>query len=204
MRDFSSRHSPAFCLRITALLSLPILLFACMSLASDPGRNLKGYSDHFQAFVLLNDLYTEVHQFEQLLYQHRVAGVLPVDQLWLQGSEWRSRQHSAYAMPPREHWPAMIKTLQFVKQELLPLVGPVEVQSGFRTASYNLAAGGASRSKHLSFSALDLRPQRQYPRALLHQRLKRLWKLRGKQWDLGLGLYSGVRFHVDTSGYRSW
>jgi len=204
MRELTSAPKPAYCLRLAAILSLSVLLFACASLASDPGRKLKGYPERFQAYVLLNNLYGDLRDFEQLLYQNRVAGVLPVDQLWLQGTEWQSRQHTAYAIPPRKYWPTMVRTLQFVKYELLPLIGPVEVQSGFRTVAYNLAAGGASRSKHMEFSALDLRPLRDYPRALLHQRLKNLWAKRGKRWDLGLGLYSGVRFHIDTSGYRSW
>ena len=204
MKSFIAEKNPALCLRITIIMSLSALIFACSSFASDPGRGLKGYPARFKAYVLLNELYSEVRDFEQLLRENHVAGVVPIDQLWLQGTEWQSRQHTAYAIPPREHWPAMVRTLRFVKHEVLPLIGPVEVQSGFRTVAYNLAAGGASRSKHMEFSALDLRPVHKFPRALLHQRLKRLWKLRGKQWDLGLGLYSGVRFHVDTSGYRSW
>ena len=204
MRELISAVHPARVARIVLLLCLPALLFACISLASDPGQSLKKSPARFQAFVLLNDLHTELHDFELLLRRNRLLGILPVDQLWLQGSEWRSRQHPAYAIPPREKWPAMLITLQFVKRELIPLIGPVEVQSGFRTRSYNLAAGGASRSKHMEFSALDLRPQRQYPRELLHRRLKRLWQQRGKHWELGLGLYSGVRFHIDTGGYRSW
>ncbi len=204
MRALISTHNSALCLRIAFIFTLAGLLFACSSFASDPRRSLNGYPARFQAYVLLNDLYAELRDFEQLLRDNGVAGVVPVDQLWLQGTEWQSRQHSAYAMAPREHWPAMVRTLRFVKHELLPITGPVEVQSGFRTAAYNLAAGGASRSKHMEFSALDLRPVRKYPRAVLHKRLKSLWHRRGKQWGLGLGLYSGVRFHIDTSGYRSW
>lgn len=190
------------------LIGVGLIALCCVSCSprtsSPSAGGLEHHPAHFRAFIVLNNYHQQLFDFEQALRRARVAGVVPVSQLWLQGSEWRAREHSAYAMPAAEQWPAMIKTLRFVKLELLPLLGPIEVLSGFRTPAYNLAAGGATRSRHLAFSALDLKPRRNIRRSALHARLLKLWRTRGEQWDLGLGLYSGQRLHVDTGGYRTW
>jgi len=189
------------------LPALVLLLAAAGGAAQSAGQTTMAggdYSRHFRAFLVLNDYFDELQDFFDFLKVHGVADVVPVEGMWRQGSAWRSHEYSAYAMPPRDHWIQIVKTLQVLQQEIIPAIGPVIVQSGFRTRHYNLVAGGASRSQHLQFAALDLKPQRDLPQRVLHRRLRHVWKSQGREWNLGLGLYSGTRFHIDTGGYRSW
>lgn len=165
---------------------------------------LDDHSAHFGAFIILNDAHQTLHEFEELLRAERVTDVVPVEKMWMQGTDWRSHEHMAYAIPPKESWPKIVRTLKFMQRELLPVIGPVEVMSGFRTPTYNFIAGGAPRSQHLNFSALDVRPKADLARRELHTRLQRIWRQRGKAWNFGLGLYAGTRFHIDTGGYRQW
>jgi uncharacterized protein YcbK (DUF882 family) len=162
------------------------------------------HSAHFGAFIILNDAHQTLHEFEELLRSERVSDVVPVEKMWLQGTDWRSHEHTAYAIPPKESWPKIVRTLKFMRRELIPVIGPVEVMSGFRTPTYNFIAGGAPRSQHLTFSALDVRPKTKVSRRELHASLQRIWRRHGKTWDFGLGLYAGTRFHIDTGGYRQW
>jgi hypothetical protein len=47
-------------------------------------------------------------------------------------------------------------------------------------------------------------PNRNYSRKELLPILRDIHRTAGKKWNMGLGIYSGVRFHVDTCGYRRW
>ena len=98
----------------------------------------------------------------------------------------------------------MVNTLVFLKYDLIPYIGDVRVLSGFRTPKYNRLAGGAGRSRHLTFSALDLKPVTEIDRSRLHRILQNRWHTLGEEYKLGLGLYSNLRFHIDTGGHRQW
>lgn len=202
---------------LVRFFGVSLLILCCVSCTNRPiltdhsipadtfaAADLNLFTPHFRAYVLLNELQEEVGAFVNLLKANEVDDVLAISELWLQGTEWRARGYTAYALPPRDHWPAMIKTLQFLKAELIPVIGPVKVMSGYRSTAYNKVAGGVDLSRHLTFSALDLKPQKKLPRKRLQSVLKNIWDKRGGHWDLGLGLYPGLRFHVDTGGYRIW
>lgn len=98
----------------------------------------------------------------------------------------------------------MIKTLTFIQTFIEPEIGVVIPVSGERTSNYNQQAGGAPRSKHLEFCALDLVPSEDISREELHVKLKQIHAKNGKEHNVGLGLYDGVRFHIDTCGFRQW
>jgi len=36
------------------------------------------------------------------------------------------------------------------------------------------------------------------------RKLKAMWKEKGPDDEIGLGLYDHLRFHIDTGGYRTW
>lgn len=160
--------------------------------------------ESFRQFIIVNNLQAEYRALEAYLYRKGVRDIVPTWQLLLQGSHWRQHNLSPYAFPDRELWHHMANTLNFIRVDLMPRIGPVEVASGFRTKYYNHLAGGAPRSRHLSFSALDLKPVRPIERERLHHTLQRIWHTKGKQRNLGMGLYEGLRFHIDTGGYRQW
>ena len=143
-------------------------------------------------------------RFETLLTAHDVANVLPPWTLWYQGTDWKKVGLPAYAEPPEAAWKQIVPTLRLVRDIVIPAVGPVEVRSGFRTPDYNARAGGASRSQHLDFTGLDLVPARTWTRADLHASLVATHGVHGAERRMGLGLYSGLRFHVDTARYRRW
>jgi len=130
--------------------------------------------------------------------------IFPVEQVLHQGSSWREFELLPYAMPPDSLWPLIIPTLKLLQEEIIPLVGEVEIVSGFRTPGYNELAGGASRSRHLFFQAVDVVPLTQIPERKLKKRLRKFWYKHGEQYNLGLGLYDYTRFHIDTWKYRNW
>ena len=146
----------------------------------------------------------EYTDFVALLHSEKLDRVVPPAHLWRQGTDWRTVQHPPYAAPPRALWPAMLPTLRLLRDEVIPLVGPIVVVSGFRTAEFNAAAGGAPGSRHKNFEAVDLVPRLPWTRARLHRRLLAWWTEDGPALQLGLGLYAGTRFHVDAWKHRRW
>ncbi|SDK61597.1 D-Ala-D-Ala carboxypeptidase family metallohydrolase [Microbulbifer yueqingensis] len=147
------------------------------------------------------EIYTRLQHF---LHINKVDGVLPSYQLLRQGSDWQEIGEPPFALPPEQNWESMVDTLRVIQEEIIPRIGPVTVLSGWRTSSYNAKAGGSKRSKHMHFCGVDLVPERDYSRKELVPILRDIHRDVGKKWDMGLGIYSGVRFHVDTCGYRRW
>jgi len=162
------------------------------------------HPEDFEQFLKEHNAHREYNDLVRYLARQELHNIVPVWQLLKQGSDWRHHNLPKYAIPSPEKWDEMIKTLVFLKYDLLPHIGPVEVLSGFRTRHYNQMAGGARKSRHLSFSALDLKPVHQINRRQLHEILQHTWRNTGRKYDLGLGLYSSLRFHIDTGGHRQW
>jgi uncharacterized protein YcbK (DUF882 family) len=98
----------------------------------------------------------------------------------------------------------MVPTLTAIRDEVVPLVGPVEAQSVFRGPDINRCIKGASESTHLRFHAMDMRPTKPMTRAELIDKLCKLHGEKGKALNMGIGIYRGTRFHIDTAGYRRW
>ena len=92
----------------------------------------------------------------------------------------------------------------FVKAHVEPVVGAVEALSGYRNAALNQCAGGARESAHRHFYAIDLTPLRPIGREGMIRSLCAIHRFRGEGYAIGLGFYSGLRFHVDSMGFRRW
>ncbi len=196
--------------RRTAWISvflLSWLLSSCGMLSQVSDHELE-YPDDFPTdfarFLNENEAHADYEDFVHFLKSHDVHTIVPIWELLQQGSDWQKHRLPKYALPARQHWPRMVNTLVFLKYDLIPYIGDVRVLSGFRTPHYNLAAGGAGRSRHLTFSALDLRPVAKIERSQLHGILQNRWHSLGREYNLGLGLYANLRFHIDTGGYRQW
>ena len=87
-------------------------------------------------------------------------------------------------------------------QRLRDLLGtPLQVNSGYRTATYNNKVGGEDKSYHLTASALDLSSHEWTAEQLgaLYEGLIRL----GLVPDGGLGIYPTF-IHVDLGPPRRW
>lgn len=196
-------HQPGHCFGLFLTLVMSLSITAC-GLLSEMPDNLYDYPPDFEQFLRENNASYDYEEFVYFLQSHDVHRIVPVWQLLQQGSDFRKHKLPKYALPAREHWDEIINTLVFLKYDLVPYIGDVRVLSGFRTPKYNLLAGGAGKSRHLTFSALDLRPVANIERSELHRILQNRWHTLGEEYNLGLGLYSSLRFHIDTGGHRQW
>jgi len=148
---------------------------------------------------------TEVGQFQRFLADAHVGGILPTEELLLSASSWEGcGESSPYTLPPQSDWPHIIRTLRFIRAEVVPTIGPVSAVSGYRSPELGKCAGGAPKSAHGGYYALDLVPQRDISRETLIQRMCAVHTHFGAAYAVGLGFYDHTRFHVDTKSNRLW
>lgn len=138
------------------------------------------------------------------LTRYGAGGVLPTWQVIRTASDWRKCSDAAFEVPPTSEWPHIVQTLRFIRDEVIPAVGPVEAVSAYRNPRLNECAGGAANSAHKGFYAIDLVPLKETPREQLIATLCSLHDRRGKAYGAGLGFYPFLRFHVDSRGFRRW
>jgi hypothetical protein len=130
--------------------------------------------------------------------------VLPTWQVIRTASMWRECGGEPFEVPPFTLWPGMVKTLRFVRDHVIPAVGPVQAVSGYRNPALNGCARGARGSAHLDFFALDLVPLRPTTRRQLFEEICPAHARFGRGEGVGLGFYAFTRFHVDTRSFRRW
>jgi len=68
----------------------------------------------------------------------------------------------------------------------------------------NPCGGGAPESAHKHYSAIDMVPLRPTTREQLMLALCADQARRGPDYQVGLGFYAFLRFHVDTQKFRRW
>jgi hypothetical protein len=138
------------------------------------------------------------------LSEKGVADVFPPQQLLSSDVMWRLCMADQFNVPPKKDWPHIVQTLRLVKSEIISLVGKVEALSVYRSPPINRCIHGASQSFHLSFHAIDMQTKDPISRAHLIEKLCRLHRNKGKSLNMGLGIYTAQRFHIDAAGYRTW
>ncbi len=161
----------------------------------------------FRGWMLLNNAEKTVLEIAQRFEEGGVVrrdDTMPLHLVLLQGTEWSIRSTSVFTLPSDKNVENMIRTIKFIQQHVEPVIGVVIPLSGERNDFYNSVAGGAPKSQHLNFCALDLVPVKAWSRTELHQKLNQIWNSVGQANNVGLGLYSGIRFHIDTCGFRRW
>jgi hypothetical protein len=146
----------------------------------------------------------QVLSFEAWQEAAGVRNVLPSWQLIRTASMWRECHGEPFEVPPFTLWPGMVKTLRFIRDHVVPAVGPVEAVSGYRNPALNLCALGARSSAHLDFFALDLVPLRPTTRRQLFEEICHAHARWGRAAGVGLGFYRFTRFHIDTRSFRRW
>ncbi len=144
-----------------------------------------------------------VSRFEERLAAEGVANVAPAWQLLRTASDWRGCG-APFEVPPPEAQAAIVPTLRLVRSRVAPALGPLEAKSAYRSPWLNVCAGGAERSAHRDFAAVDLTPLTPITRGALMARLCPIYVREGEAERMGLGFYAGMRFHVDTWKRRSW
>jgi hypothetical protein len=146
----------------------------------------------------------QVRLFHDYLTASGVSYVAPTWQLLRTASDWRRCGAEPFEVPPAEEWPNIVNTLRYVRDYVVPAVGPVEPVSVFRNAALNRCAGGAPESVHQSMSAIDFVPLLPIERNVMIRRLCAEHQRQGPRFNAGLGFYSKMRFHVDSWRYRTW
>ena len=146
----------------------------------------------------------QVKAFNEYLATYQVAGIVPTWQLLRTATSWQKCGGDPFELPPTTEWPHIVQTLRYVNDYVIPAVGPVEPVSGYRNPRLNICAGGAPESAHKHYSAIDLVPLRPTTREQLMRTLCGVHASRGPDYQVGLGFYAFLRFHVDTTKYRRW
>lgn len=152
-------------------------------------------------------------EFQLFLEREGVDKVVPNWQLWRADADFARRCGvESFAVPPRKYWPQIVPTLKVLRAEVIPVTGPLMVVSGYRSPEINECVKGASRSKHLTFAALDLIAINMTSPEQLFSDLCVLQGKVGSEKAMGLGAYydpelpfrGSGRFHIDTKGFRTW
>lgn len=145
-----------------------------------------------------------VRAFQAFLDQRQVRNVLPTWQLVRTSSSWRECSAERFEVAPVQQWKNIVNTLAFVKNEVVPAIGTVEALSAYRNEDLNSCSGGRPGSAHRMFFAMDLVPAADIERAEMISEICEAHTEDGASYKTGLGFYGGLRFHVDSSGYRKW
>lgn len=175
--------------------------------ATESGLAAKGQSaDDFRSWIASPGANrADVTAFGQFLAQQGVGSIVPLWELTRTSSSWEACGAEPFEAPPRDKWDHIVTTLKFVRDDVVPAVGPVEVVSGYRNAKLNACSDGAPKSAHREFFALDLTPvNAAVDRSDMIRSVCAAHARDGRAYDAGLGFYTGRRFHVDSNGFRKW
>ena len=143
--------------------------------------------------------------FRDYLAAQGLETVVPMWQLIRTSSSWRECGAQPFEVPPPDKWGRIVKTLRFVRDDVIPRVGEVETLSAYRNGELNACSNGAPKSAHREFFALDLTPvNKALDRSAMIQSVCEAHARDGQSYSVGLGFYTGRRFHVDSSGFRRW
>lgn len=200
--------APAFAQTVVPASPGPAVVYAPGTSAWDPigpyiaaGQDEPGYRNWYAASPAHA---TSVKSFNGYLEQYKVSGVFPTWQLLRTATSWQRCGQQPFEVPPTVEWPHIVQTLRYVRDYVIPAVGPVEPVSTYRNPALNVCAGGAPDSAHKHYSAIDMVPLRQISREQMMKTLCRVQSKRGPDYQVGLGFYAFMRFHVDTTKYRRW
>lgn len=115
-----------------------------------------------------------------------------------------------FAIPPRRYWKNVVSSLQLVeKLNRNEYFKRYTITAVYRSPELNKCINGAEKSKHLYHYAVDfhvLNPTEtvESDRNLLVKKMCQFWKVEGKHFKMGLGVYGNNRYHIDTQAYRTW
>ncbi len=165
------------------------------------GQDEPGYRSWYLALPARQ---VQVKMFNDYLAQAGVAGVVPTWQLFRTATSWQSCGAQPFEVPPSEEWPHIVNTLRYIRDYVVPDLGPVEPVSTYRNPSLNVCAGGAPESAHKHYSAVDMVPLRPITREAMMQALCGDHSQHGAAYNAGLGFYAFMRFHVDSQKFRRW
>jgi hypothetical protein len=182
----------------TALIALCLNIAGCSKHTGPPSET------EYQQWQKDPENVKNAAELENYLTRQGIAGVFPIQQLLRSDVKWRACKAEPFIVPPKKYWPHIGRILRVIKNEIIPLVGPVEALSVYREPKINRCVRGAKQSFHLKFHAIDMKTQKPISRQLMIEKLCELHTKKGKSLNMGLGIYKGQRFHIDAAGFRSW
>jgi uncharacterized protein YcbK (DUF882 family) len=109
----------------------------------------------------------------------------------------RTRGGVRNSPPPVTLRPNIVPTIRIVDDLRRHFKKPIVLLSSYRSPAYNRAVGGAPKSIHMEFRALDIAVAGVAPSEVF--KVLRSWRAAGK-FKGGLGLYETF-VHIDTRGY---
>lgn len=168
------------------------------------GRNIAKDMALYAEWARQIDNRNQLAKLNRYLNERDVGDVVAVEELVRSDVNWRRCKAPPFLIPDEKQWPHMVSTLRLIKDEIVPRWGAVEALSVYRSPQINDCLGGASRSAHMGYYAIDMQFRAPVKRADLITRLCGLHRDIGTSRNMGLGIYKGTRFHIDTVGYRSW
>lgn len=193
---------------VTAPAQLPVPAQPPVAAPWDPaapyittGQDEPGYRSWYMAAPWRA---AQVKAFNDYLVANQVGGILPTWQLLRTATAWQECGQQPFEVPPTDDWPHMVETLRYIRDYVIPAVGPVEPVSVYRNPQLNKCAGGAPESAHRLDSAIDMVPLRTTTRETLMKTLCGIHTEHGAAYNAGLGFYAYLRFHVDSTKFRRW
>ena len=99
----------------------------------------------------------QVKSFNDYLVDAKVGGIVPTWELFRTATSWKDCGGQPFEVPPTVEWPNIVQTLRYIRDYVVPAVGPVEPVSVYRNPNLNVCAGGAPESAHKNYSAIDMR-----------------------------------------------
>jgi hypothetical protein len=165
------------------------------------GQDETGYRSWYLA---ASEHAVQVKAFNDYLVSANVAGIVPTWQLFRTATSWRECGAQPFEVPPTTEWPHIIQTLRYIRDYVIPAIGPVEPVSVYRNPVLNQCAGGAPESAHKEDSAIDMVPLKPITREVLMKTLCDDHSKHGAAYGAGLGFYAFLRFHVDSTKFRRW
>jgi Peptidase M15 len=189
--------------RLASVLALPLLVLAAPVPAQEVAQG-QAEADYHAWLAREPAARAQVIAFRTYLQAKQIEQVVPTWQLVRTASMWRECSGPRFEVAPYTEWEHIARTLSFIRSHVEPVVGPVQAMSGYRNGALNQCSGGAPGSAHRHFYALDLVPLRPIDRQGMIRSLCRIHEWRGEGYEIGLGFYTGLRFHVDSKGFRRW
>ena len=185
-----------------------IAALSALALAAPAGAQEKAdgqtHADYLAWLAKSPAARAQVIGFRTYLEMKDVEDVVPTWQLVRTASMWRECNGPRFEVAPFTEWNHIAATLRFVRSHVEPVIGRVEALSGYRNSELNQCSGGARESAHRHFFALDLTPLRAITREGMIRSICKIHEWRGRGYEIGLGFYTGLRFHVDSKGFRRW
>ena len=161
--------------------------------------------DYYAWLARSPDNVRQVRAFHDYLAVRGVENIVPVWQLIRTSSSWRECGAGRFEVAPADKWDNIVTTLTFVRDQVQPRIGAVEALSVYRNETLNRCSHGAPQSAHRLLFALDLSPvDEKVSRPAMIRGICAAHAATGRRYDAGLGFYTGMRFHVDSSGFRKW